>query len=370
VRSAEGLSAQRESRLLPSLTDIGGFAATRGCTPCAAYAAIPAHPQKQYTRRWRLYHFCGFYYPIREVIPIAIYHWNIGIVSRGKGKSAVAAAAYRSGEKLTNEWDGMTHDYTRKGGVVHTEIMLPPHAPPSFSDRSTLWNSVELYEKAGNAQLASEIDAALPIELSREEQIRLVREYCSSQFVSRGMCVDFVIHDTNSGNPHCHIMLTMRPAFVGRRAQYNKFRYFLKKTSIPMELVGYIAASAQELAQISEGDAGEYLGSLEDLEMLIRRYHLDQIYILQKREEQLFSMQKYVDLCIDMGVTVRMVVDFYKRRRADSYVSCVGTYPVITYHTVTLNTGEQVIKRIMDVAGGLAGIVLFSPVMLLAITVT
>lgn len=157
-----------------------------------------------------------------------------------------------------------------------------------------------------------------------------------------------------------------RTAFVGRRAQYNKFRYFLKKTSIPMELVGYIAASAQELAQISEGDAGEYLGSLEDLEILIRRYHLDQIYILQKREEQLFSMQKYVDLCIDMGVTVRMVVDFYKRRRADSYVSCVGTYPVITYHTVTLNTGEQVIKRIMDVAGGLAGIVLFSPVMLLA----
>ena len=184
---------------------------TRGCTPCAAYAAIPAHPQKQYTRRWRLYHFCGFGYPIREVIPIAIYHCNIGIVSRGKGKSAVAAAAYRSGEKITNEWDGMTHDYTRKRGVVHTEILLPPHAPPSFSDRSTLWNSVELYEKAGNAQLAREIDAALPIELSREEQIRLVREYCSSQFVSRGMCVDFAIHDTDSGNPHCHIMLTMRP---------------------------------------------------------------------------------------------------------------------------------------------------------------
>ena len=132
-------------------------------------------------------------------------------MSRGKGKSAVAAAAYRSGEKLTNEWDGMTHDYTRKGGVVHTEIMLPPHAPLSFSDRSTLWNSVELYEKAGNAQLAREIDAALPIELSREEQIRLVREYCSSQFVSRGMCVDYAIHDTDKGNPHCHIMLTMRP---------------------------------------------------------------------------------------------------------------------------------------------------------------
>ncbi len=175
------------------------------------FAAIPAHPQKRHTRLWRLYHFCGFYYPIREVIPIAIYHWNIGIVSRGKGKSAVAATAYRSGEKLTNEWDGMTHDYTRKGGVVHTEIMLPPHAPPSFSDRATLWNNLELYEEAGNAQLAREIDAALPIELSREEQIRLVREYCSSQFVSRGMCVDYAIHDTDSGNPRCHIMLTMRP---------------------------------------------------------------------------------------------------------------------------------------------------------------
>ena len=196
--------------MLPSLTDIGGFAATRGCTPCAAYAAI-LHTHKNSIPAFGVCTiFAGFHF-IREVIPIAIYHCNISIVSRGKGKSAVAAAAYRSGEKLTNEWDGMTHDYTRKGGVVHTEIMLPPHAPPSFSDRSTLWNSVELYEKAGNAQLAREIDAALPIELSREEQIRLVREYCSSQFVSRGMCVDFAIHDTDSGNPHCHIMLTMRP---------------------------------------------------------------------------------------------------------------------------------------------------------------
>ena len=172
----------------------GGFAATRGCTPCAA-SRLSLHTHKNSTPAVGVCTiFAGFHF-IREVIPIAIYHCNISIVSRGKGKSAVAAAAYRSGEKLTNEWDGMTHDYTRKGGVVHTEIMLPPHAPPSFSDRSTLWNSVELYEKAGNAQLAREIDAALPIELSREEQIRLVREYCSSQFVSRGMCVDFAIHD-------------------------------------------------------------------------------------------------------------------------------------------------------------------------------
>ena len=105
----------------------------------------------------------------------------------------------------------MIHDYTRKRGIVHSKILLPPNAPPDFQDRGTLWNSVEQIEKACNSQLARELEVALPIELSREEQVRLVRAYCSSQFVSRGMCADFNIHDTSSGNPHAHILLTMRP---------------------------------------------------------------------------------------------------------------------------------------------------------------
>ena len=105
----------------------------------------------------------------------------------------------------------MIHDYTRKRGIVHSEILLPSNAPPDFQDRGTLWNSVEQIEKACNSQLARELEVALPIELSREEQVRLVRAYCSSQFVSRGMCADFNIHDTGSGNPHAHILLTMRP---------------------------------------------------------------------------------------------------------------------------------------------------------------
>lgn len=88
---------------------------------------------------------------------MAIYHCSIKIISRGKGKSAVAAAAYRSGETLTNEYDGVTHDYTRKGGIVHTEILLPDHAPAEYADRSLLWNAVEKIEKAKNAQLAREI---------------------------------------------------------------------------------------------------------------------------------------------------------------------------------------------------------------------
>lgn len=121
---------------------------------------------------------------------------NGRVASRRGCRSAVAAAAYRSGEKLTNHWDGLNHDYTKKGGVIHSEIMIPSHAPPGFADRSTLWNAVEEMEKSCKAQLAREINIALPSELSREQQIELVREYCRNRFVYAGMCADFAIHDT------------------------------------------------------------------------------------------------------------------------------------------------------------------------------
>ena len=85
-----------------------------------------------------------------------------------------------------NEWDGLTHDYTRKGGIVHTEIMLPSHAPPEFQDRSTLWNSVEEIEKSSTAQLAREIEVSLPVELSRAEQLALVRAFVKDTFVDAG----------------------------------------------------------------------------------------------------------------------------------------------------------------------------------------
>ena len=147
----------------------------------------------------------------KENEPIAIFHCPIQIIKRSVGRSAVAAAAYRSGEKLTNEWDGKTHDYTHKPGVVHTEIMLPAHAPPEFQDRSTLWNSVEQIEKASDAQLAREIEVALPVELSRAEQLALVRSFVKDNFVAEGMCADFALHDKGDGNPHAHILLTIRP---------------------------------------------------------------------------------------------------------------------------------------------------------------
>lgn len=138
---------------------------------------------------------------------MAIYHCSIKIISRGKGKSAIAASAYRSGEKIINEYDGIIHDYTKKGGIVYKEIMLPNRAPAELINRSVLWNSVEKIEKSKNAQLAREIEVALPVELNREQQIQLVKEYVKKNFVSCGMCADFAIHDKKDGNPHAHIML-------------------------------------------------------------------------------------------------------------------------------------------------------------------
>lgn len=142
---------------------------------------------------------------------MAIYHCHCKIISRGQGRSAVGAAAYRSGEKLYNEYDGIEHDYTKKGGVVYSEIMLCENAPKEYQDRQTLWNAVEQIEKSSKAQLAREYEVALPVELSREEQIKLVRDFAKENFVYNGMCVDFSIHDKEDGNPHAHIMLTTRP---------------------------------------------------------------------------------------------------------------------------------------------------------------
>ena len=141
---------------------------------------------------------------------IAIYHLSIKIISRGKGKSAVAAAAYRAAEKITNEYNGITSDYTKKCGVIHTEIQLPDNAPKEYTDRSVMWNSVEKFERYKTAQLAREIEVALPRELTESQNIRLVREYVKNNFVKHGMCADFAIHDKGDGNPHAHIMLTMR----------------------------------------------------------------------------------------------------------------------------------------------------------------
>lgn len=142
---------------------------------------------------------------------MAIFHLSVKMISRRKGKSAVAAAAYRSGEKITSDYDGITHDYTRKRGVVMTEILLPRNAPIRFYNRSRLWNAVEKIEKAKNAQLAREVEVSIPKELNFEEGYHLVKEFCQRNFVDKGMIADICFHDKGDGNPHAHIMLTVRP---------------------------------------------------------------------------------------------------------------------------------------------------------------
>lgn len=137
-------------------------------------------------------------------------HYDIKIVQRSKRQSAVAAAAYQSGERLFSEYDQRQKYYSGKKEVVHSEILLPDNAPPEYADRCTLWNAVESVENQWNSQLARRFIVALPRELSREEQIRLMREYCRTQFVSKGMIADFAIHDKGDGNPHAHILLTLR----------------------------------------------------------------------------------------------------------------------------------------------------------------
>ena len=105
---------------------------------------------------------------------MALYHFHVTQIKRSEGRTAVASAAYRAGEKLHNLWDGEIHDYTKKGGVISAEIMLPECAPKRFSDRSTLWNEVEQVEKNYNAQLAYSFDMALQNEFSLEENLSLI----------------------------------------------------------------------------------------------------------------------------------------------------------------------------------------------------
>ncbi|HEO5759947.1 TPA: MobA/MobL family protein [Streptococcus agalactiae] len=159
------------------------------------------------------------------------FHFSVNIISRGKGKSAVASAAYISGEKIKNEWDGVTHDYTKKQGVISKEIFLPDHAPEEYKDRKTLWNSVELFEKNSNAQLARNFIISLPKELSIEENKKMIEEYIQNNFVKEGMIVDLAIHDESregNQNIHAHIMTIVRPINEdGTWGQKSKKEYIL-----------------------------------------------------------------------------------------------------------------------------------------------
>ncbi|MGB6450228.1 MAG: MobQ family relaxase [Steroidobacteraceae bacterium] len=141
---------------------------------------------------------------------MAIYHLSAKILSRQRGHSAVAAAAYRAGESLVEDSTGITFDYTRKQGIEHREILAPEGAPDWVHDRLKLWNPVEAAEKRRDAQLAREIEIGLPVEFDPTQQLALLRDYGQHQFVSQGMIADVAIHRDNPENPHAHVLLTTR----------------------------------------------------------------------------------------------------------------------------------------------------------------
>ena len=142
---------------------------------------------------------------------LAIYHLEAKVISRGTGRSAVAAAAYMSCSRMYNDYDGIQHDYTRKQGLVWQQVFLPDMAPAEWTDREILWNAVEEAEKTKDSRLAREFVVALPIELDAEQWKTLLSDFIREQFVSDGMCTDVCIHNTDGHNPHAHIMLTVRP---------------------------------------------------------------------------------------------------------------------------------------------------------------
>ena len=149
------------------------------------------------------------------------------MVSRGAGRSAVAASAYLSCSRMLNEYDGVQHDYTRKQGLAWQTVFLPDMAPAEWQDREKLWNAVEGAEKTKDSRLAREFVAALPIELSRQQQIVLLQNFICEQFVAEGMCADVAIHDTDGHNPHAHILLTVRPLNENGTWQYKTEKEYL-----------------------------------------------------------------------------------------------------------------------------------------------
>ena len=158
---------------------------------------------------------------------MAIYHLEAKVVSRGAGRSAVAASAYLSCSRLYNDYDGIQHDYTKKQGLVWQQVFLPEYAPQEWKDREKLWNAVEEVETAKDSRLAREFVVALPIELSREQQIELLQDFIREQFISDGMCADAAIHDTDGHNPHAHILLTVRPLDEQGKWQYKTEKEYL-----------------------------------------------------------------------------------------------------------------------------------------------
>lgn len=306
-------------------------------------------------------------------VHIAIYHFNVKIVSRGKGASAVAKAAYISGEKIKNEYDGVTHDYRRKREVVYKEIILPDNAPPHFKKRSILWNAVEKSETRKNSQTARHIDAALPVEISRSEQIDLVRNFCNQCFISKGMCVDFAIHDKGDGNPHVHILLTTRKVdesgFTQKERSWNdkslllKWRklwadwcnhklYFVSKEridhrsyaaqgidKIPQKHLGAAACAIEKKGYRTDKGSYNHRVILENTNLEIKKINNE----LSKLNSEKRSIKKeIIEAELDCPLSETFGIEINKIQNIENFISALSKADIL--HTIkSKNDGKQVI---------------------------
>ena len=197
---------------------------------------------------------------------MAIYHLSMKTVSRASGRSAVAAAAYRSGTRLTNELDGLTHDFTRKDGIEHSEMVLPEGANAEWArDRETLWNAAEFAEKRKDARVAREIEVALPHELTKDERLELVREFSQSLADRYGVAVDYALHTPDSNmdirNHHAHIMMTTRQVGedgLGDKTDLERENKWLKVRELPTtdEQLKALRVEWEEITNLALARAG------------------------------------------------------------------------------------------------------------------
>jgi hypothetical protein len=152
----------------------------------------------------------SMYFQYHEIKTMAIFHMSAQTITRSKGHSSVAAAAYRHGEKLTDEHTGEIHDYSKKKGISDSVILIPESADRNFLMPAYLWNTIEKSEKRKDAQLAREFNIALPVEMTDEQKKALAIDFCQEHFVKNGMIADIAFHKLDSDNPHFHVMLTTR----------------------------------------------------------------------------------------------------------------------------------------------------------------
>ena len=260
---------------------------------------------------------------------MAIYHLSVKIISRNKGRSSVGASAYRAGEKIKNEYDGITHNYSKRTDVIYKKILLPNNAPNEYEKREVLWNEVEKAEKRINSRTAREIEVALPIELSKEQQIRLVEKYVINNFINNGMCADICIHSKDN-NPHAHIMLTTREVDengftiknrdwdkkenieIWRKNWADEINIFLSQNNIN-EKVDYRSFERQELEKLPTKHLGSYQNKLKKQGILTdKQIYNDEIKVTN---DKIKSINEKIDYLQNKEYPNLLIIDNISKLR-------------------------------------------------------